>query len=108
MAITAGLVVLFSFYIVYDTDMIMNDLGYDAYIIGAVILYIDIINLFLKILSIMGNRNWVPQKDLNSQQKESNSKSKFLFSILVDSHSESDQTCWISKCWIYKVDSERF
>lgn len=58
-AITAGLVLLFSFYIVYDTRMIMERFGFDDYIIAAVILYVDIINLFLKILALMGSRNWL-------------------------------------------------
>lgn len=48
--ITGGLVLLFSFYIVWDTRMIMERFGYDDYIIAAIILYVDIINLFLKVL----------------------------------------------------------
>jgi protein lifeguard len=52
-------VAIFSFYIIYDTQMIMRgdrtngeDIDGD-YILAAVILYLDIINLFLKILEIL-------------------------------------------------------
>lgn len=55
--ITAGLVLLAAFYIVWDTRMIMERFGYDDYIIAAIILYVDIINLFLKVLALMGNQN---------------------------------------------------
>jgi len=47
-------IVLCSIYIVYDTKIIMKDLEPDEYIIGALILYVDLINLFLYILSLFG------------------------------------------------------
>jgi len=45
---------LFCAYIVVDTQMIMGKLGYDDYIIAAIDLYLDILNLFLVILRILG------------------------------------------------------
>lgn len=48
---------LFCLYILYDTSMIMRRLGPDDYIMAAVDLYLDIINLFLFILEILGNSN---------------------------------------------------
>lgn len=52
-------VVLFSIYLVFDTQYIVGgkhkryQLSKDDYIIGAIILYLDIINLFLYILEIL-------------------------------------------------------
>ena len=50
-------VLLFSFYLVYDTQLLMgskeNSLEIDEYILGALMLYVDIINLFLYILSLL-------------------------------------------------------
>lgn len=50
-------VIAFSIYLVYDTQLIVgnqeNKLEIDDYIIGAMMLYIDIINLFLHILSLL-------------------------------------------------------
>lgn len=52
-------VAIFSFYIIYDTQMIMNgdrtngEFDEDDYILAAVILYMDIINLFLYVLKIL-------------------------------------------------------
>ena len=47
---------LFSAFIIFDTWKIANILGPDDYIIACIELYLDIINLFLYILSILGNR----------------------------------------------------
>ena len=55
-------VLIFSFYIIWDTQMIMGgqhahyQFTEDDYILAAVILYIDIIQLFLYILRILSNR----------------------------------------------------
>lgn len=52
---------LFSFYLVYDTQLIVggdhrkNQLSVDDYIIGAMCLYIDIVQLFLYMLSLFGS-----------------------------------------------------
>ena len=48
-------VLLFSGYILYDTQMIMKRLSTDEYIIGAMTLYLDILNLFLSILRVLNN-----------------------------------------------------
>jgi FtsH-binding integral membrane protein len=47
---------LFSFYIVYDTWMIMKRVTPDQVIFCALALYLDIINLFIYILEIFGSR----------------------------------------------------
>jgi len=55
--------VLFSFYIVYDTQLIMGgkhhqgQFGVDDYVFAALNLYLDIINLFISLLQLMGSRN---------------------------------------------------
>merc|ERR1712224_504809 len=46
---------IFSGYIVYDTHRITKVFGYDDYIIAAIELYLDIINLFLYILQILAS-----------------------------------------------------
>mmetsp|Transcript_24992 Transcript_24992/g.24647 ORF Transcript_24992/g.24647 Transcript_24992/m.24647 type:complete len:170 (-) Transcript_24992:32-541(-) len=54
-------VIIYTFYIVIDTQMIAGgrkyQLGYDDYIVGAMCLYIDIIGLFLYLLQLLGRRN---------------------------------------------------
>ena len=58
---TTGLVyscfgaLVFSGYVVYDTYLILKRLGPDDWILGAISLYLDIINLFLYILQILGS-----------------------------------------------------
>lgn len=56
-------VLLFTFYIVYDTQLIIGELGghkyqfsIDDYAFAALNLYLDIIDLFLFILSLIGDR----------------------------------------------------
>ena len=53
MLIACGGALIFSFYIIYDTWAIMNVLGPDEWVIGAVNLYLDLINLFIYILQIL-------------------------------------------------------
>lgn len=48
-------IILTSIYIIYDTKLIMKKLGLDEYIIGALFLYVDIIQLFMWLLSLMGS-----------------------------------------------------
>ena len=54
-------VLLFSFYLIYDTQLIIGGedhyakIGNDDYILGAIILYLDIINLFIYILQILSS-----------------------------------------------------
>lgn len=45
--------VLFSGFILYDTSILVHNLGPDDYIIAAVQLYLDIVNLFLSILQFL-------------------------------------------------------
>jgi len=55
--IAVVVVILFGFYLIYDTQLIIGggryELSIDDYIIGALIIYIDIIVLFLRILQIL-------------------------------------------------------
>ena len=46
---------LFSLFIIYDTHMLMRRLSAEEYIFAAINLYLDILNLFLHILRILGN-----------------------------------------------------
>eukprot|EP00903_Cladosiphon_okamuranus_P011031 g10418.t1 len=49
--------VIFSLYILYDTSLLMNHLGYDEYIVASISLYLDILNLFLYILKLLSSRD---------------------------------------------------
>ena len=44
---------LFSAYIIYDTQLIMRHLSAEEYIIGVLNLYMDIVNLFVKVLRLL-------------------------------------------------------
>lgn len=44
--------IIFSGYIIYDTDNLIKRYSYDEYIWAAVALYLDIINLFLSLLTL--------------------------------------------------------
>ena len=46
-------VALFVGFILYDTHMIITHLGVDDYIIAAIELYLDVINMFLYILQLL-------------------------------------------------------
>lgn len=53
--------ILFSFYIVYDTQLIIggghkHQFGIDDYVFAALNIYLDIINLFIYILQLLGDR----------------------------------------------------
>lgn len=48
-------VIVFSGFIVIDTQMIMYKFGYDDYIIASIELYLDIINMFLYILRLLAS-----------------------------------------------------
>ena len=52
---------LFSIYLIIDTQMIMGgktiELGVDEYALAALLLYIDIIQIFLYILQLLSNNN---------------------------------------------------
>lgn len=52
-----GGAIVFSLYILYDTSLILLKLGPDDYILGAINLYLDILNLFLHILRALSKRD---------------------------------------------------
>jgi len=61
--IALAFVVLFTLYIVYDTQLIIgeykghkNEFSIDEYVLAAITLYLDIINLFLYLLKLLGQR----------------------------------------------------
>lgn len=53
LAIAGFSVVIFSGFILYDTQQIMKRLSPDEAIVGALSLYVDIINLFLSVLRVV-------------------------------------------------------
>jgi protein lifeguard len=59
---SAGILLLFSVYIVYDTQLIVGgehrklSFSIDDYAFAALMLYVDIIQLFLSILELFGER----------------------------------------------------
>ncbi|KAI9294299.1 UPF0005-domain-containing protein [Neoconidiobolus thromboides FSU 785] len=55
--IAIGTAILFCGYILVDTHMLMSRLNPDEYIVASVELYLDILNLFLAILRILGSSN---------------------------------------------------
>jgi len=57
LAYSCGACLLFSGYILVDTQMIMRKFHYEEEIAAAISLYLDIINLFLAILRILNNQN---------------------------------------------------
>ena len=46
---------LFCGYVLFDTWLIMHKLGCDDYVLGAIMLYLDIVNLFLFILQLLSS-----------------------------------------------------
>ncbi|KAJ8619608.1 hypothetical protein MRB53_028137 [Persea americana] len=53
-AIYGGLgAILFSAYLVYDTDNLIKRFTYDEYIWASVVLYLDILNLFISLLQLL-------------------------------------------------------
>lgn len=54
--ISIGGALLFSLFIIYDTQLIMTSLSPEEYILATINLYMDIINLFIYILRILGSR----------------------------------------------------
>lgn len=54
--------VLFSIYLIYDTQMMMggehkHSISPEEYVFAAITLYLDIVNIFLYILSIIGSKD---------------------------------------------------
>lgn len=56
LAIAVGGAVLFSLFIIFDTQMIMHKVSPEEYIHASINLYLDILNLFMYILRIVGER----------------------------------------------------
>lgn len=60
MLLAVGIGALYCFYLIIDTQLILggrkNELSLDNYILGAAMLYVDIIQLFLNLLRIIGDR----------------------------------------------------
>jgi FtsH-binding integral membrane protein len=58
--IAIGIAAVYSVYLIIDTQLIFGgknvELTLDNYILGAALLYIDIIQLFLQILKILGKK----------------------------------------------------
>eukprot|EP00927_Polykrikos_kofoidii_P055771 TRINITY_DN49988_c0_g1_i1.p1 TRINITY_DN49988_c0_g1~~TRINITY_DN49988_c0_g1_i1.p1 ORF type:complete len:240 (+),score=22.25 TRINITY_DN49988_c0_g1_i1:76-795(+) len=50
-------ILLFSFFLIFDTQRVLHVLSIDEYAYGALTLYLDIIQLFLDILRLFGSRN---------------------------------------------------
>jgi len=57
LALAIGGAVLFSFFIIFDTQMIMKRVSPEDYIIATIDLYLDIVNLFIEILKILEKVN---------------------------------------------------
>lgn len=57
-ALSWGGAVVFCFYIIYDTQMLMQRLSPEEYILATISLYLDITNLFLRILKILVSRKY--------------------------------------------------
>ena len=58
--ILAVLVVVYGLYLIYDTQLITcgksHSLSYDDYILGSLLVYIDIMLIFLELLRLFGGR----------------------------------------------------
>ena len=54
------LVIVYGLYLVYDTQLIMggksHQLSIDDYVIGALLLYVDIMMIFLELLKLFGSK----------------------------------------------------
>ncbi|KAI9633854.1 inhibitor of apoptosis-promoting Bax1-domain-containing protein [Dioszegia hungarica] len=57
LVLAGGSVLLFSAFVLYDTQQIMKRLSVDEYVLGALSLYLDAINLFLSVLRVLNNTN---------------------------------------------------
>ncbi len=54
--VTVGGIALFALFVLYDTSVIMHNLTADQWMAGALALFIDFINLFIRILALLSNR----------------------------------------------------
>lgn len=56
LALAGGSALIFCLFIVYDTQMMMQKLSPEEYILATINLYLDILNLFLELLRLLGDR----------------------------------------------------
>lgn len=58
--ISLGLAILYPLYLIYDTQMIMDNIKHkislDQFVLASMFLYVDIIGIFLDVLRLVGNR----------------------------------------------------
>ena len=69
LGLSIGGAVLFSLFIIYDTNLIMKRMDAEDYVMGVITLYLDIINLFMKILKILQYFQQEKQRDGERRQK---------------------------------------
>ena len=62
--------VLFSGFIIYDTQLVMKHISPEDYIIAVLNLYLDIVNLFIKILKLL---NELKKNDNNNERRKKSS-----------------------------------
>lgn len=56
LALAGGSALIFCLFIVFDTQMMMHKLSPEEYILATINLYLDILNLFLELLRLLGDR----------------------------------------------------
>lgn len=56
MGVTVAGLFLFALFVLYDTSVIMRHLGPSEWVAGALRLFLDFINMFIRILSLLSNR----------------------------------------------------
>ncbi len=100
-------VILFGIYILFDTQMIIGgkrlQLSMDDYVIGALILYIDIIQMFLYLLALLGRR-WnsvITWLSFNLKSKYLSIYKFYIIFILFSMRSFLFLTNSISQCLTY-------
>lgn len=79
-------VILFGVFIVFDTQKIvggkMYSLKLDDYIQGALILYIDIIQMFIYILRLLSNRRWDQKKKIQQLNENYINNNDFVLNLI--------------------------
>lgn len=81
---------IFSVYIIYDTQLIMKHLSADEYIVGVINLYVDIINLFVRILRLLDQlKNDENRKEKRRRQKMSKFTKFFQIYILLPTNTHT-------------------
>ncbi len=56
MGVTCVGLLLFAGFVLYNTSQIMHHMGPDEWVAGALSLFVDFINMFVRILSLLLNR----------------------------------------------------